>query len=235
MRPCNGFLPTIYSLRLMMLAVLSKPMQDGMVLLTELEKERRTFTYALVGTHGLWGQGFEAMGLDVARYLPSNHAEEVAYPVDILASTRYKMNEIKRASVNRLAAHMVGSAKEILKQDPIWHPIHQNPKVQFAKHIRNGVFHGNSFQLGGKDPSKQAEWSGVEITADREGETVFTDIKGDIWTTGGEVELKQGLLECGDLLQLMNDLLDITEEAINQSNCHSDASRPVDPDGFAGL
>ena len=210
-------------------------MQDGMALLTELEKERRTFAYALVGTRGLWGQGFEAMGINTTRYLPSNQAEKVAYPVDILASTRYKMNEIERASVNRLAAHMVGSAKEILREDPIWHRIHQYPEVQFAKHVRNGVFHGNSFQLGGENPSKRAKWSGIEITTDKEGETVFTDVEGDIWTTGGEVELKHGLLECGDLLQLMNDLLDITEEAINRSDHHSDVSRPVDPDDFAGL
>ena len=64
---------------------------------------------------------------------------------------------------------------------------------------------------------------------------MFTDIEGDIWTTGGEVELKQGLLECGDLLQLMYDLLAITAEAINRSDCHSDSSRPVDPNDFAGL
>lgn len=37
----------------------SQLMQDGMALLAELEKERRTFVYALVGTRGLWGQGFE--------------------------------------------------------------------------------------------------------------------------------------------------------------------------------
>ena len=57
------------------------------------------------------------------------------------------MNEIERALINRLAAHMVGSAK-ILREDPIWHPIHQYPEVQFANTFVTVCFMGIRFISG---------------------------------------------------------------------------------------
>ena len=49
------------------------------------------------------------------------------------------------------------------------------PAAEFLRHVRNGSFHGNSFDFRHGEPKRHAEWNGIVITKALQDTPVFFD------------------------------------------------------------
>lgn len=49
----------------------------------------------------------------------------------------------------------------------------KTPELEFFRHLRNGVSHGNRFNFQGKEPRLKSEFKGFKITRDLEGQAVL--------------------------------------------------------------
>lgn len=65
----------------------------------------------------------------------------------------------------------------------------EHPLLEFFKHIRNGISHGNTFTFLGKEPAKPARFRGFEITKSLNGQCVLFDY-----------------IEAGDVMDLLDEV-----------------------------
>ncbi len=129
-----------------------------------------------------------------------------------------------RGAANRMSAMLVGTVCEILdpQEGLVWDQknLHDHAEMQFLRRVRNGVFHGNRFGFRNYNGSGAA-WRGCELTMEMKNKPVFTEIEGNrLYLAGPESrndfdvgrDINEGLLEAGDGLALVDDIIDILIE-----------------------
>lgn len=62
---------------------------------------------------------------------------------------------------------------EVLKEDPRYNSIKQQPVIQFLRHIRNGCAHGNKFHFNNNEPRFPAKFRSKSIDRNLQGGEVF--------------------------------------------------------------
>jgi hypothetical protein len=100
-----------------------------------------------------------------------------------------------------IAQQLIGHCWELLRISEIV-PQRDSPVFEFLRHVRNGCFHGNSFNFLGEEPRFPAEWRDLVITRDRNGERIF---RSDLSDT-------EYFLNWGDPLLLLSDVSEFISE-----------------------
>lgn len=107
--------------------------------------------------------------------------------------------------ISSLAQFLLGHCYAILDEDGSLEPHRVNPVVQFLRHVRNGCFHGNRFNI--EDPSlkkrpwREAKWRGKEITLALNGARLFRESSQE----------GNGFLNWGDPVLLLSDVCAIVK------------------------
>ena len=96
---------------------------------------------------------------------------------------------------SNLSQQLVGHTYETLREHGLL-PRHDLPIAEFFRHVRNGCFHGNRFNLHPGQPKYTAVWRGMMIDASLNGTTVFRSSKG----------VHGFFLNYGDPIVLLHDL-----------------------------
>lgn len=94
-----------------------------------------------------------------------------------------------------LSQQLVGHCYEILSENNLL-PRHDLPIAEFFRHVRNGCYHGNRFNLHAGQPKNPAEWRGLRIDASLNDTTVFRSGK----------DARDYFLNFGDPVVLLHDL-----------------------------
>lgn len=81
---------------------------------------------------------------------------------------------------------------------------------QFLRCVRNAAAHNNRLSVS-EDVRPVPAWRGCQLTSDMHGDRAFTEASGQI-DFAESVGLDQGLLEPGDALLLVNDVIDYLGE-----------------------
>lgn len=201
-----------------------------MDVIKQIEREREAISYGIFGIHVVENVGPEA---DLARLLPTKIAHEHVELHDVqtvgqyLLPYRIKMNrKMGRVSINRLSGMLVGTVRELLREDDSMHwrgNLAEHSEIKFLKWVRNGIFHGNRFSFSHDTPDN-AKWRGWEITTNMEGERVFTELHDVSVPSREEVaieeerhfqpELKEGFMESGDAFALIDDVVETAKEEL---------------------
>lgn len=101
--------------------------------------------------------------------------------------------------VTSITQFLVGHCYAVMEEEGWLEPHRTDPVIQFLRHIRNGCFHGNRFNI--EDPAKkgkkwkESKWRGKEITLSLNGKRVFRE----------SFEEKEFFLNWGDPILLLSD------------------------------
>lgn len=167
-------------------------------------KERQAFAFGIYCVQYSVRSG--DLDIEVAtRLLDTNIAPDPqivgqSLPMDIRGNDPFR-----RGTVNHLAASLLVMVTDIVvgTDGEIWGKYFtKNPMMEFLKHVRNGVAHGNSFDFrrGIKYP---AVWYGIELTEEEMGGTrVFSEITEESYHKE-YTTIEEGLLEAGDAFALV--------------------------------
>lgn len=101
--------------------------------------------------------------------------------------------------ITSLTQFFVGHCYAVMEESKKLDPHRTDPLVQFLRHVRNGCFHGNRFNIAAPPPDKawkSALWRGKEITLAMNGQALFRPSLGE--TTF--------FLQWGDAMLLISDV-----------------------------
>lgn len=133
-------------------------------------------------------------------------------PMDIKGNTPFQ-----QGTVNHLAGAFLVMVTEIAMGNDaeVWEKYFtKNPMMEFLKHVRHGVAHGNEFDFkhGIKHP---AVWRGLELTEEgMKGSRVFSEIADESYYKK-DTEIEKGLLEAGDAFALADGVIQLIDARID--------------------
>lgn len=134
--------------------------------------------------------------------LPDGESPNVAFRVR--KSLVALMNDVDHIKVSTFLIQIfLGHCYSLLEDDGRMEQFRTNPEVQFLKHVRNGCFHGNRFNI--VDPVtkgkvwREAKWRGREITLANNGNRVLRD----------SLDEQDYFLNFGDPILLLQDVCKI--------------------------
>ena len=136
----------------------------GMRLLGEEEFSR------LLDTRG----GDDRVGLAVEAELGAGHHISFSFSKSLRPVVTDSDDHIRVCSF--LSQQLVGHCYEILRENN-YLPRFDLPIAEFLRHVRNGGYHGNRFNLHQDQPKHPAEWRGLQIDASLNGSPVFRSSK----------------------------------------------------------
>lgn len=141
--------------------------------------------------------------------LPTGPTPNVSYSIRSALVPLIKGENDYVVLMTSLTQFLIGHCYALIEESKRLDPHRTDPLIQFFRHVRNGCFHGNKFNIHPPKPGKQwreAKWRGKEITLSMNEENLFRP----------NLAEKDFFLNWGDAILLLSDVCALVYQAGNR-------------------